>query len=211
MDNILEYENLVRSIINRYSYYGDYEDLYQAGMMGLAKALKNYKERDAKFSSYAYDYIIGEVTSFMRDNTNLRLSRDMYKLSKRIEKCRELMYQKLGRKPTDLEISLITEIEEDKIHEIDILTKTVESLDYVKEERENDLYNSVKVFDNNLDSSHLDLKEELNKLPEEERKLIYDRYYKGYTQSELSKELGISQVQVSRKETKILQKLKVKL
>ena len=211
MDNILEYENLVRSIINRYSYYGDYEDLYQAGMMGLAKALKNYKEKDAKFSSYAYDYIIGEVTSFMRDNTNLRLSRDMYKLSKRIEKCRELMYQKLGRKPTDLEISLITEIEEDKIREIDILTKTVESLDYVKEERENDLYNSVKVFDNNLDSSHLDLKEELNKLPEEERKLIYDRYYKGYTQNELSKELGISQVQVSRKETKILQKLKVKL
>lgn len=211
MDNILEYENLVRSIINRYSYYGDYEDLYQAGMMGLAKALKNYKEKDAKFSSYAYDYIIGEVTSFMRDNTNLRLSRDMYRLSKRIEKCRELLYQKLGRKPTDLEISLITEIEEDKIREIDILTKSVESLDFVKEEREEDLYNSVKIFDNNLDSTHLDLKEELNNLPEEERKLIYDRYYKGYTQSELSKELGISQVQVSRKETKILQKLKVKL
>ena len=62
MEDILEYENLVRSVINRYSYYGDYEDLYQAGMMGLAKALKNYKAGDAKFSSYAYDYIIGEVT-----------------------------------------------------------------------------------------------------------------------------------------------------
>lgn len=211
MEDILEYENLVRSVINRYSYYGDYEDLYQAGMMGLAKALKNYKAGDAKFSSYAYDYIIGEVTTFMRDNTNLRLSRDMYKLSKRIEKCRELLYQKLGRKPTDLEISLITEIDEEKIHEIDLLTRTVESLDFVREQNEEDLYNSVRVVDNNLESTHLDLKEELNNLPEEERRLIYDRYYKGYTQSELSKELGISQVQVSRKETKILQKLKVKL
>lgn len=211
MENILEYENLVRSIINKYNYYGDYEDLYQAGMMGLAKALKNYKEKDAKFSSYAYDYIIGEVTSFMRENTNMRVSRDIFRLSKRIEKCRDILYQKLGRKPTDLEISLMTEIEEEKIREVELLTRTVESLDFVKQEDEESVYNSVIVYDNNLESSHLDLKEELNNLPEEERKFIYDRYYKGYTQSELSKELGISQVQVSRKETKILQKLKVKL
>lgn len=211
MEDILQYENLVRSIINKYRYYGDYEDLYQAGMMGLAKAIKNYKKKDAKFSSYAYDYIIGEVTTFMRENTNIRMSRDVIRLSKKIEKYRELLYQKLGRKPTNLEISLMTEIEEDKIREIELLTKTVESLDYVTEERKDDFYNSVKVFDNNLDSTHLDLKEGLNNLPIEERKFIYDRYYKGYTQSELSKELGISQVQVSRKETKILEKLKVKL
>ena len=211
MENILEYENLVRSIISKYHYYGDYEDLYQAGMMGLAKALKNYKSGDAKFSSYAYDYIIGEVTTFMRENTNMRVSRDVIRLSRQIEKCRELLYQKLGREPTDLEISLITEIDEEKISEIKLLTREVESLDYVSEQNEEAMYNSIKVYDNNLDSRHLDLEEGLNKLPEEERKLIYDRYYKGYTQSELSKELGISQVQVSRKETKILQKLKVNL
>lgn len=211
MENILEYENLVRSIINRYKYYGDYEDLYQAGMMGLAKALKNYKEKDAKFSSYAYDYIIGEVTQFMRENTNIRVSRDMIRLSKKIEEYRELLYQKLGRKPTDLEISLMTEIDEEKIKEVELLTKNVESLDYVKENDESTLYDFVKIYDKNLNSDYLDLKEVLKQLPEEERKLIYDRYFRGYTQSELSEELGISQVQVSRKENKILQKLKVKL
>ena len=54
MDTILQYENLVRSIISKYTYYGDYEDLYQVGMMGLVKACKNYKESTAKFSTYYY-------------------------------------------------------------------------------------------------------------------------------------------------------------
>ena len=135
----------------------------------------------------------------------------MIRLSKKIDEYRELLYQKLGRKPTDLEISLMTEIDEEKIKEVDLLTKTVESLDYVKENEESTLYDYVKTYDKNLNSDYIDLKEELNQLPEEERKLIYDRYFRGYTQSELSEKLGISQVQVSRKENKILQKLKVKL
>ena len=105
----------------------------------------------------------------------------------------------------------MTEIDEEKIKEVDLLTKTVESLDYVKENEESTLYDYVKTYDKNLNSDYIDLKEELNQLPEEERKLIYDRYFRGYTQSELSEKLGISQVQVSRKENKILQKLKVKL
>ena len=211
MDEILEYENLVRSIINKYNYYGDYEDLYQAGMMGLMKAMKEYKPNGAKFSTYAYTWIIGEVTSFIRENQPIKKSKDVIRLSKQIEKCREIMYQKLGREPTDLEVSLMTEIDEEKIREIRILNQKTESLDYVTLENEESLYNSIKVYDNNLDSSHLDLKEELNKLDDEEKRLIYARYYDGYTQSELSKNLGISQVQVSRKENKILEKLRVKL
>ena len=67
MEEILDYENLVRKIISKYNYYGDYEDLYQVGMMGLMKALKNYKYEGAKFSTYAYQYIIGEVTTFIRE------------------------------------------------------------------------------------------------------------------------------------------------
>ena len=68
MDTILQYENLVRSIISKYTYYGDYEDLYQVGMMGLVKACKNYKESTAKFSTYAYKYILGEVNTFIRES-----------------------------------------------------------------------------------------------------------------------------------------------
>ncbi|MBR4618823.1 MAG: sigma-70 family RNA polymerase sigma factor [Bacilli bacterium] len=211
MDEILEYENLVRNIIKKYNYYGDYEDLYQAGMMGLMKALKEYKPGGAKFSTYAYTWIIGEVTNFIRENQPIKKSRDIIRLSRQVEKCREIMYQKLGREPTDLEVSLITEIDEEKIREIRMLNQKTESLDYAIEDNEESLYNSIKVYDNNLDCSHLDLKEQLNKLDEDEKKLIYARYYDGYTQSELSKSLGISQVQVSRKENKILEKLRVKL
>ena len=211
MDDILDYENLVRKIISKYNYYGDYEDLYQVGMMGLMKALKNYKYEGAKFSTYAYQYIIGEVTSFIRENNPIKISKDVVRLSKEINKCREVLYQKLGRTPTDLEVSLITEIDEDKIAEINELMQQVESLDYVNEENNESVYNSISVNDNNLDSSHLDLKNELNNLEQEERDLIYKRYYEGYTQSELSDYFGMSQVQISRKESKVLEKLKVKL
>lgn len=211
MDDILEYENLVRKIISKYNYYGDYEDLYQVGMMGLMKALKNYKYEGAKFSTYAYQYIIGEVTTFIRENNSVKISKDIIRLSKVIDKCREVLYQKLGRTPTDLEVSLMTEISEEKIAEIKEVMQQVESLDYVNEENSENVYNSISVDDHNLDSSYLDLKNELNNLEQEERDLIYKRYYEGYTQSELSKSLGMSQVQISRKESKVLEKLKVKL
>ncbi len=209
--DILEYEALVKKIAGKYSRYGDYDDLYQAGMMGLLKALKEYKPGIAKFSTYAYTWIIGEITTYIRENQTLKKSKDIIRLSRQIEKCRELLFQKLQREPTDLEISLITEIDEEKIREIRILNQNTESLDYITEESSESLYNSIKTYDINIDSEHLDLKNELSKLSEDERNLIYDRYYQGYTQSELSKELGMSQVQISRKEAKILQKLKVKL
>ena len=179
--------------------------------MGLLKALKEYKPGIAKFSTYAYTWIIGEITTFIRENQPIKKSKDFIRLNKRIERCRELLSQKLGREPTDLEVSLITEIDEDKIREIRILNQQTESLDYMTEDNFDNLYNSIKMYDNNLDDSYLDLKNELGKLEKDEQEIIKARYYEGYTQSEISKQLGISQVQVSRKESKILQKLKVNL
>lgn len=211
MDNILENENLVRWVINKYSYYGDYDDLYQVGMMALVKAAKNFKEGNAKFSTYAYDYILGEVTSFIRANQTVKVSRDIIKLNKKIEACREVLYQNLGREPTNLEISLILEVDEEKIDEVKFLMQQPESLDYARSDEEASYYNSIKIVDNNLNSAYLDLKDSLGKLDEDDQKLIYARYYDGYTQSELSTKMGMSQAQVSRKEKKILEKLKVSL
>lgn len=211
MEDILDYEALVRNIISKYNYYGDYEDLYQAGMMGLMKAMKEYRPGGAKFSTYAYTWILGEVTSFIRENQPLKKSREVIRLSREIQKCCDIMYQKLGREPTDLEVSLILEVDEDKIREVRFMNQKVESLDYVSMNNEESLYNSIKVYDDNLDSDYLDLRDEIEKLDEDSKKIIYARYYDGYTQSELSKILGISQVQVSRKESKILQKLKANL
>ena len=80
MEQLLEYENLVYSIINKYSGF-DRDDLYQVGIMGLVQAYKNYKSSfNVKFSSYAYYYILGEVTKYIRENKSIRVSKDVLKL-----------------------------------------------------------------------------------------------------------------------------------
>ena len=111
------------------------------------------------------------------------------------------MTQKLGREPSNLEIALFLEVDEKIVDEAIISNEEVSSMEEV--------YNIGKYDNTSVDV--LDLKNELNKLNEDEKKLILSRYYNDMTQSEVSKELGISQVQVSRNETKILQKLKTSL
>lgn len=211
-DQIIENENLVYSIINKCGGYYDVDDLYQVGMIGLINASKNYKEEaGVKFSTYAYTYVLGEVTKYMRENRNIKVSRDVIKLKQSISKARDYLRQKLQREPSDLELSLILEIDEEKIAEIESVCADVKSLDYSYSDEDMNLYKSIKVEDKEINPNILDLRESIKNLNDEERKLIYSRYYCDLTQSETSKEMGMSQVQVSRKETKILQKLKTKL
>lgn len=211
MDNLLEYENLVFSIISKYGNYFDKDDLYQVGMIGLIDAYKHFDENvGVKFSSYAYYYILGEVTKFVRENRSVKVSKDVIKLNSSIEKCRDIMRQKLGREPTDTEVSLFLEIDEEKVSEVRNSMQEVKSLDFCYEE-DISLYNSVMCFDNGTSADVLDLKDEISRLNEEEKAIIDARYYQEMTQSEASKKLGISQVQVSRKEGKILEKLRCRL
>ena len=121
------------------------------------------------------------------------------------------MEQRLGREPTITEVSLFLEIEEDKIREVEEAMSEIKSLDFVYDEDGCEMYSSIGVIDKGTDASILDLKEELMNLSEEERNIILARYFEEMTQSEASKELGISQVQVSRKEGKILEKLRCRL
>ena len=212
MEQLLQYENLVRSIVNQYGNKNDKEDLYQVGMMGLMKAYRNYDQKqETKFSTYAYYYILGEVTKYIRENKVIKVSKDLIKLNKGIERAKEVMSQRLGRTPTDTEISLFLEVDEEKIKQATLATNEIKSLDYCYEEEQNNLYNSIKIEDKNTDESILDLRNELYNLSKEERGLIIDRYFEEMTQLETSKKLGLSQVQVSRQETKILQKLKRRL
>lgn len=211
MDDLLEYENLVYSIINKYGSYFDRDDLYQVGMMGLIDAYKHYDSNyEVKFSSYAYYYVVGEVTKFVRENRSVKVSKDVVKLSQAIEKNRDVMRQRLGREPTDVEVALFMEIDPDKVVEVKGMMQEVQSLDFVYDE-DVSLYNSVMSFDSETSADILDLKDEIERLDEEERQLILARYYQDMTQSEASKSLGISQVQVSRKEGKILEKLRQRL
>ena len=211
MDEILKYENLVYSIIKRYTNF-DKDDLYQVGMMGLMNAYKNYKTtKEVKFSTYAYYYILGEVTKFVRESKIVKVSRELVKLNKSIEKAKEVMSQRLKREPTTTELSLFLEIDEEKINEAQLAQESIKSLDYSYDDESEDLYNSIKIEYKKINPEILDLKTEIMNLDEDERKLIKARYFEELTQNETSKELGMSQVQVSRKETKILQKLKTRL
>ena len=199
MEEVLNYEGLIYSIINKYPKRYDKDDLYQVGMIGLIDAYKHYnKNYEAKFSTFAYYYIVGEVNKYIRESSSLKVSKDLIELKKKILKVKEVMLQKLGREPSNLEISLYLEVDEKLINEALIATDEVTSIDEV--------YN-IGDYDN-TSADILDLKLEIEKLPEKEKNIILARYYNDMTQSEVSNLLGISQVQVSRNEAKILQKLK---
>ena len=128
--------------------------------------------------------------------------KDLIELKKKIIKVTDLMTQKLGRIPSNLEIALYLDVPEQDINEALISTDEVSSIE--------ESFNYLESNDNiNIDL--LDLKMEINKLPKEEREIIISRYFTGLTQSETSNKLGISQVQVSRNEAKILKKLRTNL
>ena len=211
MEQLLEYENLVYSIINKYSGF-DKDDLYQVGIMGLVQAYKNYKSNfNVKFSSYAYYYILGEVTKYIRENKSIRVSKDVLKLKSLIDKTKSLMMQRLGREPTISEVSLYLEIDEEKVSDVLCSVCDVKSLDYVYDEDGNEMYASLGVYDNNMDLDFINLRDVVDGLSDDEKELIISRYFEDMTQCEVSEKLGISQVQVSRKENKILEKLKNKI
>ena len=128
-------------------------------MIGLIDASKKFNPNlGIKFSTYAYKYILGEVTKYLRENTNLRISRDTIRLKSSIEKAKDFLRQKLSREPTSMELSLILEIEENKILEIEAIETQVRSLDYCANEEDN-LYNSIRVEEKEMTPSILDLKE----------------------------------------------------
>ena len=211
----MEYEKLVYKIVRKYCYNkNDFEDLFQEGMVALEKAARNYKEdSDADFSSYAYFYIKGEILKYIRENRVIRISRDTIRLNSLINSTREKLEQHYGRVITLDEIARFLEIPVEKISETIEVNDYVRSLDYVLSDdgKELDVYDCVGYDEYNYDANIMDLREELLRLNEDERKLINLRYYEGRTQQETSDMLGMSQVQVSRKEGKILTKLNSRL
>ncbi len=212
VDLLVDNEKLVYSIINKFRGYFDMDDLYQVGMIGLINASKNFnKSEGVKFSTYAYTYVFGEVNKYIRENNNLKIGKDAIRLKKSIEKAKDIMRQKLFREPTTLEVSLFLDMPLEKVLEIETIKQETKSLDYIGEEDSNNLYNKVSFENKEIAPEILDLKTELENLDNDEKKLIYSRYYLDMTQQETSKEMGMSQVQVYRKEAKIFKKLKSRL
>ncbi len=208
--NLIEqYKDRIYKIISRIPYY-DKEDLFQVGCIGLIKAYRNYDpSKNVKFFSYAYKYILGEIKSYVRENRNIKISRDLYKLSGKIEEARNIISQKLMRNPTIDEIALFLEMDPSDIQQALINNYNTTSLDKVVTDDENDacLYDVIPDIENMSKEDLLDLKESIDKLDDNSKKLIELRYVGNYTQSETANIMGMTQVQVSRKESKVLQKL----
>lgn len=202
---IEEFKPLIKSIAS--NFYGvEYNDLYQAGVLGLIQAYKNYKsDGKTKFSSYAYKYIFGEMYNYMLSAKALKQNRDLLKLTKLIEKTNVYLTQSLGKVPTTLEIAKYLNIDPNLINMAISSTYSILSLD---SELDNDgsLYNTIKDDkENKLD--YLDLKWSVDNLEEPYKSIIKLRYFNDYTQQEVAKKLKLTQVMVSRYEKKSLNDL----
>ena len=208
-DIIIENEGLIYKIINKYKNYFELEDLYQVAVMGLIKASKTYNsEYGAKFTTYAYPFILGEVIKYINEYRNIKINKDTTKLYSKILKAIEILSQKLMKTPNTYELSLFLEIDESIIENVLIANSTVESLDKIisQDDKNLELYNKFGYCDYSIEN--YPLISELEKLPPIERAIIKSRYYDNLSQSETGELLGMYQVEVSRKEKKILSKLK---
>ena len=201
---IMENERLIYSIASYFRGYDNKEDLFQVGCIGLIKAYNNYDSNmNVKFTTYAYPYILGEMRKLVREDKSMKISRDISKINLQIEKAYVLLTQKMGKEPTVSEIASFLEVP------ISLIVDALYSLDDI-------IYDNLTVFDvisdTNTDMDTLiALKSSLDELTSEEKEIINLRYMNDLTQMEVSKLLGISQVQVSRKEQKVLVKMRDKI
>lgn len=203
---------LIKSILRRYKNKGvEYDDLYQLGCIGLLKAIKNFStEFGVKFSTYAVPMIMGEIKRYLRDDGYVKVSRTTKTMSCKIAYYVDSIKNSEGRSPSIEEIAQKFGIEpQEVVFTMDSSKIPVSIYDKGDDEQGQSIYE--KLTDGDPTDATIDkmlIKDSIEKLDERERKIVYMRYYKDKTQSEVAKVLNVSQVQVSRLETKIIEKLR---
>lgn len=190
-------------------FYGvPFEDLMQAGAMGVQKALLNYqKDGTCKFSTYAYKYIYGEMYELARKDRKIKVSKEILRLARQIEIARNSLSLKLGKVPTYEEVSAFLEMKLSDVLEAVYLTSTIVSLDCANEDNK-DYYETIPAQESLPLEDKLTLIDSITELPEPEQSIIKYRYYGDLTQSEIAKLLGLTQVKVSRYESRGLRQLR---
>ncbi|HPF83377.1 MAG TPA: sigma-70 family RNA polymerase sigma factor [Bacilli bacterium] len=214
INNIIEENSrLIYSVVNLFKNNNNKDDLYQAGVLGMIKAYKNFDNSiNVKFTTYAYPYILGEVKKFLREDKDIKISRSISKFNYQIEKVSILLSQKLYREPTTKEIADFLNI--DELYVIDSINskREVKSIDepIMSDSKEITLHETIPSKQEKIDDLIM-LRDEIEKLNNFEKEIIQKRYFEDETQTEIASLLGMTQVQVSRREQKILAKLKQKL
>ena len=203
---------LVHHIVKRFLNRGyDTEDLFQIGVIGLIKAIDKFDpSSDVKFSTYAVPLIAGEIKRFLRDDGMVKVSRTLKENGSRVKYARERLSLRINREPTLQEVSKEAGLTIEEVILAMEANVQVESIyQSVYQNDGNEIYMVDQLADKGKDEqekmlNHLVIKQLIEGLPETEQKLIRLRYYQDKTQTEVAKMLGISQVQVSRMEKKIL-------
>lgn len=219
---VTENMGLIWSIVRRFSGRGyELEDLFQIGSIGLLKAIDKFDTNyEVKFSTYAVPMIQGEIKRFLRDDGMVKVSRTLKENGWKVKKAAEQLAFQLGRDATLEEIAATTELSVEDIimameanEEVESIYRTVYQGDgneiYLLDKIESREDGSLGQTESLL--NHMMIEQLLEELSEEEKKLIILRYFKEKTQTEVARELGISQVQVSRLEKKILLRMRGKI
>ncbi|MGN0153867.1 MAG: SigF/SigG family RNA polymerase sporulation sigma factor [Lachnospiraceae bacterium] len=212
---VTENLGLVWSVARRFMGRGhDLEDLYQIGCIGLMKCIDKFDlSYDVKFSTYAVPMISGEIKRFLRDDGIIKVSRTLKETAYKVKKVREEIMNQTGVEPKVEELSQLLEIDVEEIVasleanvEVESIHKTIYQNDG------NEVYLIDKIADvedeNEALLDHMVVEGLMADLEEKEEKIIKLRYFENKTQTEIAKEIGISQVQVSRLEKKILLKMR---
>jgi len=219
MTKIIESNNgLIWSIVNRFTGRGySKEELYQIGSIGFIKAVQRFDTNfDVKISTYAVPYIMGEIKRFLRDDGPIKLSRSIKELANKIREAEREYINKNGEEPTIIELSKILGVPKEEIVQTLDAVRPVESIDEEAYQDDSDGETKISRISNNKDETgmlinKLCIKELIKDLNEREQKIILLRYYKEKTQTEVAKILGITQVQVSRIEKKVLENMRNKI
>lgn len=206
---------LIWSVVRRFQGRGcDAEDLFQIGSIGLLKCIDHFDlNRDVRFSTYAVPLIVGEIKRFLRDDGMVKVSRSLKEINYKVKKETENYQKEHHRAPTLQEISATLQIEESDILMAMESGQEVSSLHQVIYQNDGDEIHLEDKIEQQADEiekavDRMYISQLLTSLPLKERELIEMRYFENKTQTAIAEKLGISQVQVSRLEKKILKKLK---
>lgn len=218
MAKLIENNNgLIWSIVKRFKDRGyELEDLYQIGCIGFIKAIKRFDTSfEVKLSTYAVPYILGELKRFIRDDGGVKISRSIKELAMKIRDIQARMLKEKGEEVGVIEIAKELKISKEEVAlAMDSLNPLVSIYDDTYSNDEGGI-SFIDKLSTNVDEAEqiankISIKEMIENLEERDKEIILLRYYKNKTQSEVAKILGISQVQVSRIEKKILNSMKLK-
>ncbi|MBQ7757606.1 SigB/SigF/SigG family RNA polymerase sigma factor [Anaerotignum sp.] len=212
-----ENSGLIWSVVRRFQGRSEAEDLYQIGAIGLLKCIEKFDfSYDVKFSTYAVPMIMGEIKRFLRDDGTVKVSRSLKELSYRAKKLQEKALQEENRELTLQEMAALLEVEKEELLLALESGREVESLYASQGGNGNNA--PLQLIDKLADTTEndkmlerLSLMEALEHLDAKERQIITMRYFQDRTQSDVAKYIGISQVQVSRIEKRVLSRMQESL